>query len=99
MTVSISIDGERKMTARVQDIATRFEQAALRGYQRVWCGLQQLDIKEQAFFVFLMDEKFYSSLTLLTAHSNRQQILTKDMKTKASTVSDSRKGSMSKMAS
>ena len=45
MVVSISNDGERNMTGRIQGVATRFKQAALPGFFRIWCGLHQLDLK------------------------------------------------------
>lgn len=99
MIVSISTDGERKMTGRIQGVATRFEQAALPGFYRIWCGLHQLDIKLQAFFVSLMDDQFYSSLTSLIAYLRRQQNLIKVMNTKAPTVADTRWESMSKVSS
>lgn len=98
MVVAISTDGERKMTGRVQGVATHFEQAALPGFYRIWCGLHQLDIKLQSFFVSLMDEQYYSSLTSLISYLRRQQNLISSMKTKAPTVSDTRWESMSKVS-
>lgn len=62
MVVSISTDGERKMIGRIQGVATRFEQAALPGFFRIWSGLHQRDITLQSFFVSLMGEQFFSSL-------------------------------------
>ena len=95
MVVSISTDGERKMTGRIQGAATCFEQAALPGFFRIWCGLHQLDLKLQSFFVSLMGEHFYSSLMSLIAYLRRQKNLIKDMNTKTPTVSDTRWESMS----
>lgn len=60
--VSISSTGERKGTVHIQGVVTRFEQAALPCLFRMWCGLHQLDIKLQRFFVSLMGEPFYSIL-------------------------------------
>ena len=44
LIISISADGERKMTGRAQGVATRFERVADPGFFRLWCGLHQLDI-------------------------------------------------------
>ncbi|BBN17466.1 hypothetical protein MPTK1_7g14750 [Marchantia polymorpha subsp. ruderalis] len=98
LLLSISTDGERKMTVRVQGVATRFEQSVLPGFYRICCGLHQLDIKLQCFFASLMDEQFYSSLTSLILYLRRQQNLINDLKTKAPTVSDTRWESKGKVA-
>ena len=49
MVVSVSTDGECKVTVRVQGVATRFQQADLPGFYRISCGLHQLDIKLKRF--------------------------------------------------
>lgn len=54
MVVSISTDGERKMTGCIQGVAACFEQAALSGFFRIWCDLYQIEIKFQRFFMFVM---------------------------------------------
>ena len=36
--LSNTTDGEKKMTGHIQGVATRFEQAALPGLFRIWCG-------------------------------------------------------------
>ena len=41
--LSITADGEKKMTGHIQGVATWFEQAALPGFFRIWSGLHQLD--------------------------------------------------------
>jgi hypothetical protein len=97
LIVSISTDGERKMTGRVQGVATRFEQVSKPGFFRLWCGLHQLDICLQDFFKALMDEQFYGLLTGLISYLRRQQNLISDMKTKAPKVADTRWESMSKV--
>ena len=97
LIVSISTDGERKMTGRVQGVATRFERVAKPGFFRLWCGLHQLDIHLQRFFKNLLDEQFYSHLTTLISYLRRQQNLIKDMGTKAKKVADTRWESMSKV--
>ena len=97
--ISISTDGERKMTGRVQGVATRFEQVAKPGFFRLWCGLHQLDIVLQAFFKAIMNEEFYTLLTGLISYLRRQQNLINDMKTKAKKVADTRWESMSNVAS
>lgn len=86
------------MTGRVQGVANRFEQAALPGFYRIWCGLHQLEIKLQSFFVSLMSDQFYSTLTSLIAYLRKQQKLIKDMKTKAPTASDTHWESMGKVS-
>ena len=48
--LSITTDGEKKMTGYIQGVATRFEQAALPGFFRIWCGLHQLDLVLQQFY-------------------------------------------------
>ena len=86
------------MTGRIQGVATRFDQAALPGFFRIWCGLHQLDLKLQSFFVSLMGEQFYSSLTSLIAYLRRQKNLIKDINTKTPTVSDTCWESMSTLS-
>jgi len=88
MLISISTDRECKMTRRFQCVATHFDQAALPEFFRIWCGLHQLEIKLQHYFVSLMGEQFYSSLTSLIMYLRRQQKLIKDMKTKAPIIAD-----------
>ena len=98
LIVLISTDGERKMTGRVQGVATRFEQVSKPGFFRLWCGLHQLDICLQGFFMALMDKQFYAVLTSLISYLRWQQNLISDMKTKAPKVADTRWESMSKVA-
>ncbi len=87
--ISISTDGERKMTGRVQGVATRFEQVAKPCFFQRWCGLYQLDIALQAFFKAIMNKEFYSLLTgLILYYLQRQQNLINKMKTKAKKVTD-----------
>ena len=96
--VSVSTDGERKMTGRVQGVGTRFEQASKTGFFRLWCGLHQLDIVLQAFFKAIMNDGFYSLLTGLISYLRRQQNLINDMNTKAKKVADTRWESMSRVS-
>lgn len=96
--VPISTDGERKIVGRIQGVVAHFEQAALSGFFRISCGLHRLVIKLQRFFVFLMGEQFYSSLTSLVLYLRWQYNHIKDMNTKAPTVSDTRWDSMSKVS-
>ena len=97
--VSISTDGEWKMTGRVQGVATRFEQVAKPGFFRLWCGQHQLDLVLQAFFKAIMNKEFYSLLAGLISYLRRQQNLINNMKTKAKKVADTRWESMSNVAS
>ena len=41
------------MTGHIQGVATRFEQAALPGFFRIWSGLHQLDFVLQQFYTEL----------------------------------------------
>jgi hypothetical protein len=97
LIVSITTDGERKMTGRVSGVATRFERVAKPGFFRIWCGLHQLDLVLQAFFKNLIDEQFYSHMTSLISYLRRQQSLIKEMKTIAKKIADTRWESMSKV--
>ena len=99
MIVSISTDGEPKMTGHISGVATQFEQAALPGFYRIWCGLHQLDLKLCEFFEALMDEQFVSMLTALIAWLRRQQTLINEMGTKCRTLAETRWESMSKVTS
>jgi hypothetical protein len=81
--VSISTDGERKMTGRVSGVATRFQRAAKPGFFRIWCGLHQLDLVLQKFFKQLIDDEFYSKLIGVISYLRRQQSLINEMKTQA----------------
>ena len=96
--LSITTDGEKKMTGHIQGVATRFEQAALPGFFRIWCGLHQLDLVLQQFYTELMDNSFYGILTNLISYLRRQFNLIAEMKTKAKTVADTRWESMSKVS-
>ena len=66
--LSITTDGEKKMTGHIQGVATRFEQAALPGFFRIWSGLHQLDLVLQQFYTALMDKSFYGILTNLISY-------------------------------
>ena len=96
--ISIATDGERKMTGRVQGVATRFEEVCKPGFFRIWCGLHQLDLKLQLFYKNLMNEIFYALLTGLIAYLRRQQNLISEMNTKARMVADTRWEPMSKVS-
>ena len=86
------------MTGRLQGVATRFEQVAKPGFFRLWCGLHQLDIVLQHFFLKLMTDTFYGQLTALISYLRRQQNLISEMRTKAPKVADTRWESMSKVS-
>ena len=66
--LSITTDGEKKMTGHIKGVATRFEQAALPGFFRIWSGLHQLDLVLQQFYTALMDKSFYGILTNLISY-------------------------------
>ena len=61
--VLISMDCERKMTGRVQVVATRFKKSAKPVLFSLWCGLHQLDLLLQELFKKLMDKEFFFLLT------------------------------------
>ena len=66
--LSITTAGEKSMTGHIQGFATRFEQAALPGFFRIWCGLHQLDLVLQQFYTELTDKSFYGILTNLISY-------------------------------
>ena len=86
--LSITTDGEKKMTGHIQGVATRFEQAALPRFFRIWCGLHQLDLVLQQFYTTLMNKSFYDILTNLISYLQQQFNFIAEMKTKAETVAD-----------
>lgn len=75
-------------------LATRFEQEALAGLIRIWCGGHQLDLQMQEFFKTLLDDMFYSTLTAFIGYLRRQQNLISDMKSQAKKLQDTRWQSM-----
>ena len=96
--LSITTDGEKKITGHIQGVSTRFEQAVLPGYSRIWCGLHQLDLVLQQFYTTLMDKSFYGILTNLISYLWWQFNLIAEMKTKAKPVADTWWESMSKVS-
>jgi fumarate reductase subunit D len=62
--LSITTDVEKKMTGHIQGVATRFEQAVLLVFFRIWCGLHQLDLVLWQFYTELMDKSFYGIFTI-----------------------------------
>ena len=73
--LSITTDGEKKMTGHIQGVATRFEQAALPGYFRILGGLHQLDLVLQQIYTELMDKSFYGILTNLITYLQQSSTL------------------------
>ena len=86
--LSITTDCEKKMIGHIPGVATRFEQAALPGFFRIWCGLHELDLVLPQFYTELMDKSFYDILTNLISYLQRQFNLIAEMKTKAKTIAD-----------
>ena len=76
------------MTRHIQEATTRFEQAALPGFFRIWYGLHQLDLVLQQFYTSLMDKSFYGILTSLISYLQQQLNLIAEMKTIAKTIAD-----------
>lgn len=96
--ISLTTDGERKMTGKVKGVATLFEKAAEEGFFRLWCGLHQLDLCLQRFFKSLLDEKFYVTITGLIGYLRRQVNLRTEMDTTCPIVSSTRWESMSRVS-
>ena len=96
--LSISTDGEKKMTGHIQGNDTRFEQATLPGFFRIWCGWHQLGLVLWQFYTELMDKSYYGILTNLISYLQRQFNLFAEMKTKAKTVADTPWESMYKVS-
>ena len=86
----------KKMTGHIQGVATRFEQAILPEFFRIWCGLHQLDLVLWWFYTELMDKSFYGILTNLISYLPQQFSLIAEMKTKVKTIVDTSWDSMSK---
>lgn len=97
--LSISTDGERKMTGQVKGVATQFLSVTKPGFIRVWCGLHQLDLVMQDAFKTIMNSEFYAFLVGLIGYLRRQQNLIAQMKTKVPLLADTRWESMGKVAS
>ena len=95
--ISITTDGERKMTGHICGVATLFEREAGEGFFCVWCGLHQLDLCLQKFYKAVFDEDYYHILTGFIGYLRRQLNLIKEMKTRAPKVCDTRWESMSKV--
>ena len=96
--LSITTDGENSMTGHIQWVATRFEQAALPGFFRIWCGLYQLHLVLQLFYTELMNKSFYGILTNLISYLQWEFNLIAEMKTKAKIIADTEWESMSKVS-
>ena len=96
--LSITTDGEKSMTGHIQGVATRFEQAALPGFFRIWCGLHQLDLVLKQFYTALMDKSFYGILTNLISYLQQQFNLITKMRTKTKTISDTQRESLYKVS-
>ena len=61
--VSVSTDGARSMTGRIQGLATRIGACTPGKLIRIWCGLHQLDLVMQRVFKEALNDDFYSTLT------------------------------------
>lgn len=56
--VSISTDGDRKITGRIQGVGTPLEQAPMPNLHCISFATHQFDIKLQSFFASLLGEQF-----------------------------------------
>ena len=95
--ISITMDGERKMTRHIHGVATLFECEAGEGFFCVWCSLHQLDLCLQKFYKAAFDEDYYHILTGFIGYLWHQLNLIKEMKTCAPKVCDTHWESMSKV--
>jgi hypothetical protein len=84
-----SSDGEKKMTERHQGVVTRIHRVAKPGFMRVWCGVHQLDLCMQSFYLAIPDT-FYSTFTLLVAYLRRQQNFISDERSQCPLICNTR---------
>ena len=66
--VGIATDGTRSMTGCIQGLTTRCEKGLLPGLMWFWCGVHHPDLLLRDFFKTLLDENFYSTLTVFIAY-------------------------------
>ena len=78
--ISISSDGARNMTGRVQGLVTRISNECSPGLIRIWCGLHQLDLVMQSVYIAAFGEQLHSTLTALIGYLRRQQNLITEMR-------------------
>jgi hypothetical protein len=86
--ISVSSDGARNMTGRVQGLVSRLEQACTSDIIRIWCGLHQLDLVMQRVYKPALQNEFYRVLTALIGHLWRQQTLIAEMQSTCPKVAD-----------
>lgn len=71
--LSVSTDGESKMTGRIKGVATRIERECGEHFIRIWCAAHQLDLVVKECYNSIDSETFYSNLSVLLAYLRRQQ--------------------------
>jgi hypothetical protein len=70
--ISITTDGASSMMGQFRGVASRFGNAALPGFFRIWCALHQLDLVLPRLYTSLCDDSFVGTLTSPTGHLCRQ---------------------------
>lgn len=80
------INGDRKMTSRISGVATRFQQIAKHGFDRVCCGAHQLDIVLQTAYIAFGNEQLYKSLTGPISYLRRPRGLGSRLQSRTPTV-------------
>jgi hypothetical protein len=85
------------MTGQYCGVASRFGNAALPGFYRVWCALHQLDLVLQRLYNSLCDDSFVGTVSLMTGHLRRQFNLIAEMGSKCPRFVNTRWMSMSKV--
>ncbi|KAI2514226.1 hypothetical protein MHU86_119 [Fragilaria crotonensis] len=95
--ISVTTDGASSMTGQYRGVASRFGNAALPGFYRVWCALHQLDLVLQRLYNSLCDDSFVGTVTSMTGHLRRQFNLIAEMGSKCPRFVNTRWMSMSKV--
>ena len=95
--IGIATDGARNMTGRHAGLVTRLDRCTGPGFIRVWCGAHQLDLIMADIYGKMLQQDFFSVLTVLIGYLRRQQNLVADMKTTCPKVALTRWLSMIKV--
>ncbi len=70
--ISVTTDGASRTTGHYCGDASRFGNAALSGFYRVWCALHQHDLVLPQLYYSLCDDSFVGTVSLMTGHQQRQ---------------------------
>lgn len=77
--LSVATDVACNMTGRLQGAVTRFENATLPGFYRIWCGADQLDLIMKCVMSGCLKQAFRASLFSLISFLGRQFNLRQQM--------------------